>query len=553
MEAKQSDKDVVQAIEKFNKLSLLKNKAISEHQLCLDSITKIELQLEQCQSDFDLMKLQQTSLIDENLILEQEFIDADDALNRNNKNKVRALELLERLKSIKNKLIFSTEIEIPDNGFEGAEWYIPKFEDGTFDLLAIAMGWGGEQKKIWQNDYDKSQSYHGGHIGFIKNYIKDITAVYSPRQNLLKELDPRITVLTADIKRYEKNLKKISDEKVLANKQHREEKSSEITRAGESFNEAKVKLEEIKLSLEQNNSSLAEIESQKKRLERLCDLNSMSVTLKKLIIFKTRFLESQSKEINLNQLELISDKLKQSESYTNLITKFCDDFNFEKEKYFYKDIKIKLEESSFIEFSNEDIFKELNAQILVIDLLSEHSSEIKLSSISVYEQQHAKYQQEVQKHQEQRAANELQLQAQQGLKKKELEQRQINIDKYLGDGKHKAGILSDYLTQRATVFFIKDFFSKCLEFLFKWPFAYQSDKNIRQNFVNNELRPALEKYKNTGNNYQLNILINSDLIFFKPRAIDNSGYRLTLAYLLENLREELLTKEQQENTINAII
>ncbi len=204
----------------------------------------------------------------------------------------------------------------------------------------------------------------------------------------------------------------------------------------------------------------------------------------------------------------------------------------------FKQINQKVKQAFFSAIESEQIYHELTKELDSIEQLI-------IKKDDVMAQCEERYQEVLHAYQEEVKQVGLEEDAKEALKRQELDKRKVNIEKYLGDG-HLRGELNDYLSQRASTYFIRDFISNCFAFVLGWPFGYVTEKQKREDYINLELRPALEQYQQDGDNSDLKRVLHPKHVFFKPRSTNNTSYCFSLAYLIESLRTELLISEDLE-------
>lgn len=119
-------------------------------------------------------------------------------------------------------------------------------------------------------------------------------------------------------------------------------------------------------------------------------------------------------------------------------------------------------------------------------------------------------------------------------------------------GKHISGkepgqdIFAAYLQERAQQFWFKDLFRSIAAFAFGC-FGYKTDGQERQEFIDEQLRPAIREYEQSNDSDELLRVIQYGQNYFPPRAEgEQHGYTNSLHYKLELLKREI-TPELEGN------
>ena len=150
------------------------------------------------------------------------------------------------------------------------------------------------------------------------------------------------------------------------------------------------------------------------------------------------------------------------------------------------------------------------------------------------------YQTVITAYQQQINLQKQQLLEQQQAHQKEMAQRKIIVAKYLDDEQGQPGILSEYLEQRAQAYWLSDFIASIVAFFLQWPLGYQTEKQRRETYITETLKPALAAYQDDNSIAPLSAALLSEQYFFKPRAENGNGYLLSLSFIIESLKQELL-------------
>jgi hypothetical protein len=102
--------------------------------------------------------------------------------------------------------------------------------------------------------------------------------------------------------------------------------------------------------------------------------------------------------------------------------------------------------------------------------------------------------------------------------------------------------IDNYLRQRARTYYLEDKIRSVGETLFSI-FGYRADANERKVFLN-ELKDALQIYRDTGNKDGLFAKIQEGINRFPPRSEVGKEYTDSLKYLLTSLRTKIIRQEQ---------
>lgn len=110
-------------------------------------------------------------------------------------------------------------------------------------------------------------------------------------------------------------------------------------------------------------------------------------------------------------------------------------------------------------------------------------------------------------------------------------------EQYFGDSTSKGGILTDYLLERASSYWFRDFCSSFVAF-FLHNLGYKSEAEARREYIFDSLEPASKAYQVNPNSTtlaNLNKVISDGIRTYHPRA----KYEDSLRFRLENFQQEV--------------
>ena len=445
-------------------------------------------------------------------------------------------KIINDLKKIKQWLCDDEDYFGLDDEFTGNNWYLP-CDFVSFDQLSDVMDWHLTDSKEWLVLYDESEKYHKNINGSIQSFPFGLFQFYvsdlyknSPRKRLLDAVKERLGSFNKMDSSKTNTMLESMNETVMMGK--------------EALNVHEIRIHDINGALERIALKLVtqKIFQDKTQEERLTlanerEFSDVCLSFRFILPLYIEWVELSELTPKMLVNSLVSQAYQQIMDYQEQL------------KAFTLKLTISLKENNFYEKKislNTDVFNTLIANSdnesfqqssnLAEELISKHNTLIELYE-SLHDDYFSRLQTEVN-------AKKVQLDAKQMARKQEIDESKVNLHNYLG-GEDTPGDLNNYLAQRNATYWWRDYFSSILAVFFHCPFGYVTEKEKRSQFINEELRPTLECYEVSRNNDDLSkLLCSSHVMFFKSRTRKDHSYCLTLDYMLDKMRKELLTEEQ---------
>lgn len=508
-----------------------KEQAIRELEGEIACITKA---LSPQQKQLDLAKEQLDSIKSAYEKLETALVECQRGLSGLQKKQVGLQDTFNTLIEVKTCLA-----PLQSEGSTSEEyWYIPALPC-TFEQLSLAMSWGLAEQARWQQVNNMSAAARGeGEWGLIGQWLqktKDFNQRYSPCRLLLEDINTRIDGLKLLQQAYDTQSKQKHEQCQALVEQKGKIEEAKAT-ALELYIESHEQYSETKAALQTSEAALVVLRDECQALTRHWQLHTFYKTLEPVI--------TSLKSVFSNLCDAAPEVLKEQTSkqryhvakhYFAQLAQFIVNRDRILAGVSLADIKQAVSTASEKGGIEQVIVKEITQLIKDHDALVDASSELHLRyerlTKECFESHRAEIEQQCKQAEEQARQ-----------KQRELQERSLHVDKYLG-GFGQVGLFDAYLCQRAQRFWIVDLFSSWLAFFLGTPFGYVTEKQRREQFIEGELKPALVAFKQSGNNDTLKAVLKH--AFFKPRATDGAGYTLSLDYFLRCMADELLPTEDR--------
>ena len=523
-----------QALESF---IALRDEQLHNCSVIEDEVSQLEDAQEVAQDEFDAttaIKIADETKLDR---LQTELTTIEHKVLRDDADVANFSIFHAHLLKLRAQLAGGATVTTANAKFQGIEWYIPLIEELSFTDIARAMNWDRYETHNWQKIYNQHQAYHRSYLGFSQYYWTDIFKEGSERTRLLREVEQRLAILQVLIDSVGGRVNVTRDQLIQDKQDEIEAFNIEKDQRADRRTEKEEALTSVTKDLEDARDRYQQSKQEADRLSLICEIRQHAIDLKSLSEYQTRWAEIIETKPLISEDMTIKDKFTKVEAYFLAVQNFSSEFFVRLADLKFDILTQQLEAQRFARNEEDDCYLDLvELHTTMQELLKESNKEME-----TYQQLHAE---NLKEYQQQLAVEQFRERTRQELHQQEVSKRQINVDKYLDLQPGRAGVLTNYLQQRAETYWFRDLVSSFFAFFLKWPFGYQTEKERREKYVNKELRPAIESYKRSGDNSDLLKVLDPQYTFFKPRTRDNIAYSFTLSFLIEGLRQELLTKSQ---------
>lgn len=437
------------------------------------------------------------------------------------------------LNQLLDKLRFDGEIEVPDGGFKGEAWYIPKLEEMSFEPLAEAMAWQGQERKMYQQSFEHSQHYHDSNtLVTFGGYLLGSSRNTISREQLLNDVKLRLQHIKSDAEAAESQLEAITQKIAEV-----EQQMALIEPKLELARQQKAKADRaLRAAVTESKKAAYQLRLQNKERDHAAhrlSLHQILIKLKPLVDCLQGLCQLEDecpKEQDTLSAKAVYEHFV---GYKEALDQFYERISNCSAEIALSDLEQQLKTEPLLAFAKETVYQQCQDQLkFIIEQLT------KFATLSG--QFSEQYQTVITAYQQQINLQKQQLLEQQQAHQKEMAQRKIIVAKYLDDEQGQPGILSEYLEQRAQAYWLSDFIASIVAFFLQWPLGYQTEKQRRETYITETLKPALAAYQDDNSIAPLSAALLSEQYFFKPRAENGNGYLLSLSFIIESLKQELL-------------